>query len=367
MRRFGALVIGGGIAGVSLAYELSQSMSVGVLEMEGTLGVHTTGRSAATYLESYGPPEIRTLTSASRDFFTSPPEVIGDSPLSDLGLLWVAPESSLDALNDEYGELRSSVPSIERLDAAEVRALNPHLRAEWAAGGMYEPAAMEIDVHRLHQGYRHGIAAGSEVFTDARIVTAHREDEVWVLTDTRGNRYRAPLVINAAGAWADVVAAMHGAATVGLQPLRRTLFTVPGATATGARVPMTADIDNTFYIKPEGEDFLCSPADETLDQPHDVRPQDVDIARAIEAINEATDLQVRNVRTSWAGLRSFSADRLPVIGFDPLVDGFFWFAGQGGYGIQSAPAAAHLAVSILGGEQDPTGLSSRLSPARFMR
>ena len=200
---------------------------------------------------------------------------------------------------------------------------------------------------------------------------ADEDDELWTLTDAGNRRFRAPVVVNAAGAWVDVVAAMHGVPSIGVRPMRRTIFTVNAPTDVGRSVPMTCDLGDTFYIKPENDQFLCSPAEETLQQPHDPRPDELQVARAIEAINEATILDIRHVRTSWAGLRNFAPDRLPVVGYDPQVAGFFWLAGQGGYGIQTAPAMARLAASLVRGDgadlgiDDQAHLVAAIDPARL--
>lgn len=378
MDRYDVIIVGGGIAGVSLAYELSGGMKVGLLEMETTLAFHTTGRSAATFLETYGGPQIRALTTGSRQFLESPPESFEHSPLRDLGLVWVGTHGQGVKVRAMYDEMSALVPSVEVLDAQQAVEINPILKPDYIETALYEPGAMELDVHLLHQGYLRGFKErGGAVHTASRVTGANRsedfdEDHVWTLTDSGGNRYQSPLVVNAAGSWVDVVAAILGARSIGIQPLRRSIFMVPSPEGSRtAGLPMAADIEDTFYVKPDGEQYLCSPADEVLQSPSDPKPDELRIAQAMEVIDEATRIAPRHVRSSWAGLRNFSPDRVPVVGFDPSVAGFFWLAGQGGYGIQTAPAMARFAASLIRGEGTPPDLAERgldadaLSPARF--
>ena len=378
METYDAIVIGGGIAGVSLAYELQSDRRVGLLEMEMHLAFHTTGRSAATFLETYGGPQIRALTTGSRAFFENPTAPVEHSPLRPLGLVWIATEPNVRAIEGMYAEMHPLVPEVRVLTAAEAVQINPVLKQDHLALALFEPGAMEIDVHLLHQGFVRGFSDhGGVVRTAARVTGAVRSedfetDHVWTLIDSGGNKYRAPLVVNAAGSWVDVVAAMFGARSIGIAPLRRTIFMVPSPQGSRtAELPMAADVENTFYIKPDGEQYLCSPADEVLRSPSDPRPDELRIAQAMEAIDAATHLAPRHVRSSWAGLRNFAPDRIPVVGFDPRLDGFFWFAGQGGYGIQTAPAMARLAAALVRGQAPPADLVARgldvgrLTPARF--
>ncbi|WP_106848698.1 FAD-binding oxidoreductase [Blastococcus sp. Marseille-P5729] len=379
METFDAIVIGGGIAGVSLAYELASDRRVGLLEMETHLAFHTTGRSAATFLETYGGDQIRALTTGSRDFFENPPSFLDHSPLRPLGLVWVATHGRGARLQQMHAEMCALVPDAQLLSPEEAVQVNPILKGEYIEQAMLEPGAMELDVHLLHQGFVTGFRErGGIVHTAARVTGAVRsedfdEDHVWTLTDSGDNKYRAPLVVNAAGSWVDVVAATFGARSVGIAPLRRTIFMVPSPQGSRtASLPMAADVDDTFYVKPDGEQYLCSPADEVLQSPSDPRPDELRIAQAMEVIDEATHIAPRHVRSSWAGLRNFTPDRQPVVGFDPRVAGFFWFGGQGGYGIQTAPSMARLGAALARGEQPPADLVARgldvarLDPARFM-
>lgn len=226
---------------------------------------------------------------------------------------------------------------------------------------MLEPGALELDVSALHQGYvRRLRARGGAINTSTGVVGLSRRDGMWTAVTRNGAEYQAPVVVDAAGAWGDEVAALAGVPPVGLHPLRRTLFTISAPDDVDiAELPLTGDIGGTFYLKPEGPQFLCSPADETLSPPCDAKVDEVDIARALERIREATTLEARHVRSSWAGLRTFTADRSPVTGFEPGVDGFFWLVGQGGYGIQTAPALARAAAAIVRGDPLPEDVSAR--------
>jgi D-arginine dehydrogenase len=326
--------------------------------MESTLAFHTTGRSAATFLESYGGPQIRALTTSSRAFLEDPPDYFESRPLSPLPLLFVAPEGRGQLIRALQAEVSALVPDVHLVEPDEAQQLNPLLRPGYVELGMLEPGAMEIDVHAVHQGYVRGLRdRKGHIQASAKLVDASRSAGVWTVTDSAGERHQAPVIVNAAGAWVDEVAVLVGATPIGILPLRRTIFMLgaPEGLVTSG-LPLTGDIDATFYMKPEGPQFLCSPADEVLQSPGDARPDETEIARALDALESATTVNSRHVRTSWAGLRSFTPDRVPVVGFDPAVEGFFWFAGQGGYGIQTAPAMARSGAALIRGENWPEDL-----------
>ncbi len=343
------IVIGGGIAGVSAAYELAaEPSSVLLLEAEDQLAYHSTGRSAAMFILNYGPPSVRALTAAGRMFFQTPPEGFCEHPLvGPRGILAVArtgQEGGIEAFVAE-GE------GVEAISPEAALAKVPLLRREYLAATAYEADAREIDVHALHSGYVQGLKArGGRIVTKARVQGLERRAAGWIVETTAGP-FTAPVVVDAAGAWADEVAALAGLEPLGLVPKRRTAIIVdgPGEACDSSAWPVVADIgDNTWYFKPEaGGKLMVSPGDETPVPPCDIRPDELDIAVTVERFEQAMDLPVRRVEHSWAGLRTFAPDGTLVIGWDPRAEGFFWLAGQGGYGIQTAPAAARLAAALI--------------------
>ena len=367
------VVIGGGIAGVSVAYELSRSLGVTLLEMEPTLAYHTTGRSAATFLETYGGEQVRALTTASRPFFEAPPEGFDPVLATPRPLLQIALAGRGRRIDRMHAAVRALVADVERLDEARCREAFPLLKRGAVECGLYEPRALALDVAAIHQGYVRGARRrGAKIVRTAEVTMLRRHAERWVVTTADGRRHRAPAVVDAAGAWADVVAAAAGVQPVGLTPLRRTIFLVSSPLGEASRGwPNCSEVDEAFYVNPEGAQFLCSPADETPCAPSDAKPDEVEIARAIESIDAVTDLNVRSVNSSWAGLRTFAPDRNFVVGEDAGAPGFFWLAGQGGYGIQTAPATARLAAALVLGEATPPDLVdrgldvSRLAPDRL--
>jgi len=372
---YDVLVVGGGIAGISLAYELSATMRVGLLEMEGTLAFHTTGRSAATWISTYGNETVRALTRASHDFLADPPAALYDHRLATpLGVIHVGGPGQSAAISALYDEVAGLSPEAELADPARAVAYNPTLRPDWVEAALIEHGALEVDVAGLHQGYRRGLRAhGGEIHTRARVVGADRAGERWVLTTAEGATYAAPAVAVAAGAWVDELGALLGAAPLGIEPRRRTVFMVAAEELPPPPMTISGDLDNPFYYKPDVGQLLCSPADVTLQEPCDAKPDELEIARAIEAINEASTLGIRAIRTPWAGLRSFVADQTPVIGWNGEVDGLFWYAAQGGYGIQTGPAAARLGAALLRGQPLPSDIvetgfdPDRVSPRRLHR
>jgi D-arginine dehydrogenase len=264
-------------------------------------------------------------------------------------------------VEDMHAAVLPLVPDAELLDTARCREAFPLLRPETVERGMYEPRALAIDVAALHQGFVRGARInGAEIVRDAEVRSLDHRGDAWSVTTGDGTTHRAPVVVNAAGAWADVVAAAAGVDPVGLRPLRRTIFMVASPLGEASRVlPNCSDVDESFYANPEGAQFLCSPADETPSPPCDAKPDELEIARAIESINAATTIGVRSVASSWAGLRTFAPDRNFVVGDDPQAPGFFWLAGQGGYGIQTAPATARLSAAMVLGQSVPADLVAR--------
>ncbi|HEY8374222.1 MAG TPA: FAD-binding oxidoreductase [Pseudonocardiaceae bacterium] len=360
------VVVGGGIAGVSIAGELAEHCSVVLLEQESQLAYHTTGRSAATFLESYGGPEIRALTHASRALVDRAGQERGAPLFSPRPLLWVTDRDHLPELD----ALVAANPTLQRIGVDEARELCPVLDPAYLAGAATEPGAQDVDVLGLHQYYlARARRYGARVLVDTRVESGERSGSRWRLHTTQGP-VEADVVVNAAGAWGDDLAARLGVAPIGLSPLRRTIAVAP-LDGVNRSWPLVADVAETFYFRPEGPGILLSPADETPCAPCDAKPADLDVALAVERVNAATSLQVRSVRVAWAGLRTFAPDRNPVIGFDPGHEGFFWLVGQGGYGIQSTPATALLATGLITRGTVPdvltaTGLDvTRLSPDRL--
>jgi len=353
------LIIGAGIAGASAACELSAHGRVIVLEREDAPGYHTTGRSAAQFIETYGNRVIRHLTRASRAFYVAPHRGFAEHPLvKTRPALFIAREDQLDDLARFEEDVRPLAPTIERLSSREVAQLIPVMREDYVAAGVIEPESMDIDVHALHQGYLSRLRRrGGEVVVNAQVAALSRQADTWRV-ETRAGRFAAPVVINAAGAWSDELARLAGARPIGLQPKRRTAITFDGPDGMSCGAwPLVADIGEKFYFKPESGRILASPADETPMPPCDVQPDEIDIAITVDRIETATTLKVRRIEHKWAGLRSFVADKSLVIGFDDAVQGFFWLVGQGGYGIQTAAAAARTAAGLIIAGQLPDDIA----------
>ncbi|MBX3636982.1 MAG: FAD-binding oxidoreductase [Rubrivivax sp.] len=365
-------IVGAGIAGAALAHVLSSSRSVLLLEREAQPGQHSTGRSAAMFMESYGSPQGRALTRASRALYGAPPPDFGDAPvLSPRGALyvgWQGQETLLDAMQDG---LRATGSTIERLDAAATLARVPVLRAEGLVGALWEADAMDIDVHVLHQGLLRGARRqGMQLLCNAELQQAVHDGHGWTLTLADGRRLRTRHLVNAAGAWADEVARRCGSRALGVQPKRRSAFTFDAPDGVDFRSwPVTAAIAEHWYFKPDAGQLLGSPANADPVPAHDVVAEEIDIASGIAAIEADTTLRIRRPRRTWAGLRSFAPDGEMLIGFDD--GGLFWLAGQGGWGIQSAHGAALLAAALLRGEALPQALrrggvdADALSPRRL--
>ena len=376
MQDFDFAVVGAGIAGVSAAYHLAPQARVVILERERVAAYHTTGRSAALHSETYGSAEIRAITVASGRFYRKPPAgFTNHALLTPRGALLAGRAEQQAALQKAAAEYARLVPSVRWLDPVETLRRQPLLKPEAGAGGAIFEAAEDMDVAAIHGGFLKGArAAGAVLRLDAEVINLDRKDGRWTIRLRDGESVTAATIVNASGAWADVLAGLAGAAPVGLVPKRRTAFTFdapPGLDL--ARMPMAIDFDETWYIKPEVGQFLGSPADETPSPPCDAQPEEMDIAIAVERIETATTLAIRRIKNKWAGLRSFVADKNLVVGFDPKVEGFFWLAGQGGYGIQTGEAAGRLAAGLALGKGMPADIAAlgvseaALSPARFRR
>ncbi len=369
------LICGSGIAGASLAYELASHGKVLVVEAEDQHGYHTTGRSAAMYIESYGAAPLRRLTASSRAFFDAPPPGFSDYPLlSPRGCLTLATADQSAALATFAVDIAATGVEYEHLSGAAARAKVSILRPEAVSEAVFEPHACDIDANGLHAGYlKLAHANGVEFRLSAKLEGLDPTATGWRARLAGGQTVQARIVINAAGAWADQVAALAGAARLGLAPKRRTAIILDAPP--GVEIddwPSVMDVDEQFYFKPEAGRILASPADETPSEPVDAAPEELDIAICVDRIQTAADLPVRRVVRSWAGLRTFAPDRAPVFGYDAGVANFFWYAGQGGYGMQIAPAAARLGAALVlrqgvPGDIADHGLTAEVvAPARIM-
>ncbi len=352
-------VVGAGIAGASLASGLAPHGRVVVLEAEDRPGYHSTGRSAAFWTESYGGPGVVPLTIHSGPFLEQ------HGLLTRRGALTMARAHELGALEAFIAEYSALGVRVEPQDRAALERRLPGLRAEWALGA-FEPDCCDIDVAALHQHWlgeaRRG---GVELRCRSGLTGAQRQDGSWTLQLADGQTLRAAVLVNAAGAWADNVAQLAGLPPIGVQPYRRTVAQLRLSAPPPADLPLTLGIDGSFYFKPEAGKLWLSPHDETPTPPCDAAPEELDVATAIDRFEAVVDWRIVQVEHKWAGLRSFSPDRLPVYGFDPLQAGFFWAAGQGGFGIQTAPAAADMALRLLLGQASGAVAPQPYDPARF--
>jgi D-arginine dehydrogenase len=368
------IVIGSGIAGASVAYWLAPHGRVVVLERESQPGYHATGRSAALFMESYGTPQVRALTLASRAFFERPPQGFADHPLlAPRGALIVATEQQQRQL-EQHWEILLSTPRARRMSSADSCSMVPVLRPERVLGSVYEPGVCDMDVHAIHQGYvREMRRAGGTLVCNAEVSAIERVRADWRV-HTHDAVYQAPVVLNAAGAWVDAVARMAGVAPIGIEPRRRSAFIfAPPEGLDASRWPLVLGAAEDWYIKPDAGMLLGSPANADAVEPQDIQPEDMDIALAINRIEEMTTLTIRRPTHTWAGLRSFVADGDLVGGFDAIAPGFFWVAAQGGYGIQTCAAMGEACASLARGlpitqRIADFGLTAAmLSPARLRR
>jgi len=345
-----------------------------LLERESQPGMHSTGRSAAMFMESYGPPQVRALTRASRAWYQQPPPGFADVPiLSARGALYVGRGDQQGAFDALLRELSVSGHGVQHVSAAECLRRVPVLREAGLLGGVLEADAMDIDVHALHQGFLRGFKhLGGTLWCDAEVTQGIASGGRWSLELADGRRVRCRTVVNAAGAWADELAKRCGALPLYIQPKRRSAFTFPAPAGVDTRAwPTVADVEERWYFKPDAGQLLGSPANADPVAAHDVAPEEIDIATGIAAIEAATTLTIRRPSRTWAGLRSFSPDGELVIGWDPMRTALFWLAGQGGYGIQCAAGEAQLAAALWLGVPLPEALRAQgvqahaLEPARF--
>jgi D-arginine dehydrogenase len=374
-----AVVIGAGIAGTSVAYFLSNHAKVLVLERESQAGLHSTGRSAALFSETYGSAQVRALTRASRAFVERPPRgFVENALLSPRGALVVGTQEQSAQVMEDFDAMRAALPQLQLLDTAQMRTRVPVLEPGFAHLGMFEPGAADIDVNSLHQGFIRGLKQrGSRLECGVQIHSIERSGGEWLLeVSMRGaqpHELRAPLVLDAAGAWADEVAALAGVAPLGVEPRRRTAFLFqPPEGVTTHHWPFVTSVSEDFYFKPDAGLLLGSPANADPERPHDVQPEELDIALAIDRIERATTMRIERPLRPWAGLRSFVSDGGLVGGFDPTVRGFFWLAALGGYGIQTCAAmgeaCAHLALGrVLPAHLADAGLSAAMLGVERLR
>ncbi|WP_423140574.1 NAD(P)/FAD-dependent oxidoreductase [Parablastomonas sp. CN1-191] len=354
--RYDIAIVGAGMAGASLGAALAAQARVLVIEAEDRPGYHATGRSAAFWTESYGGPGVQPLTTASGPFLRE------GGFLSERGALTIARRGRENALADFAATYRDLGVRVDELDRAALLARIPGLRDAWTRGA-FEPACADIDVSALHHHYLSQLRGA--VRCRAALTQALRRASGWDLTLANGATVQAAILVNAAGAWADTVAQLAGVGPIGIAPYRRTVAQVRTAPAPPADLPLVLDLDETFYFKPEAGRLWLSPHDETPSAALDAAPEEIDVALAIDRFEGVADWRIEAVEHKWAGLRSFAPDRLPVYGFDRAEPAFFWFAGQGGFGIQTAPAAADLAARLVVGRAPGVVDPAPYAPTRF--
>jgi D-arginine dehydrogenase len=357
MSDFDVIIVGGGIAGASLGAEIAGKRRALIVEAEEQCGYHSTGRSAAFFLESYGGPEVAKLTTGSAAFLNEPP-----ADFADHGFLhW---RGALHLSEGDWPELPVGLRG-RRVERDELERMLPGIRDQWLRG-LFEPACADIDVAALHAAFlRQFRRMGGTIATRSRLVGARRVGEGWEITLADGSRKAAPVLVNAAGAWADDVAQASGISRLGLEPKRRTMVQLRVGRAGLKDLPLVNDSAGSFYFKGEGDRTIwLSPHDEIATGPCDAAPEEIDVATAIDRFENVVDWPVEQVERRWAGLRTFAPDRLPVYGFDPAAPGFFWCAGQGGFGIQTSPAAAKMAAALLL-DEEPGATDVDIDPAAF--
>jgi D-arginine dehydrogenase len=365
MQQFDIVVIGAGIAGSTLAAALAPNCRVALIEAEEAPGYHATGRSAAMWEPNYGPPDVRHLTVLSHAFFQAPPPGFTETPLlSPRSVVLLAPEPQRAELEQALNESAGLRP----LSIDAVRAMVPALRPDYAVLAAIDDA-FNIDVAALQQGYLRQLRAdGGVLALRNRAGQIERHTGAWHVHTTSGDVFRAPVVANAAGAWGDEVAGTAGVAPLGLRPCRRTGAIIDPTPWQVERWPMLCEIRETWWARPDARTrLMVSPADATPMHPHDVQPDELDIAIAIDRMQQALDIEVRRVERSWAGLRTFSPDGSLAFGWAPDVEGFFWCVGQGGYGIQTSPAAGRLCADMILGRYpgEAARVIAAIDPARF--
>ncbi|MCT7377806.1 NAD(P)/FAD-dependent oxidoreductase [Chelativorans salis] len=359
------VVIGAGIAGAGIAAALTSEHEVLLLEQEDQPGYHSTGRSAAIFVQNYGNDVIRVLSRASAPLFADADAALFPAPLlKRRGILFVTDGAG----RAEHEHLLGTAAGLEEITADEAVARVPLLKREWIAAAAYEADAMDIDVAALHQGWLKGAKrAGARLLTGAALRKGTHSRGGWTL-ETAVGEVTARVVVNAAGAWADHVAAACGVAPLGLVPMRRSMAVLPAPEGFDIRDwPLVAETADNWYFKPDGGRLLVSPSDEDPVEPHDAFVDDMVLAEGLYRYEQAVRSPVTRIESSWAGLRTFAPDRTPVVGFDAGAEGFFWLAGQGGYGMQTAPALSRLAAGLVSGDtpHDLAAVAAAMSPSRL--
>jgi D-arginine dehydrogenase len=366
------LIIGGGVAGLSAAAMLTPHANVTVLEAEESVGFHSSGRSATMLHFALGNPVVRSLTLASRPFFDRPPDGFTDVPLGrTMPVLVHAREEELDEL-DALDAAIAPFARLERAGPDKMTELCPVLKVGegHSVAALVDRNGLKLDTDALLQGYARALRGnGGTLVTGARVAQIAREGEAWAIVTDRGERFSAAVLINAAGSWADTIAGMAGVTGIGLAPKRRTIITFDapeGCDPSGW--PFVKTVGDELYFAPESGRLFASPMDEVPSAPSDAQPDDYEVALAAHRVQERTTMRVRRIVHKWAGLRSFAPDGMPVVGFAPDAPGFFWLAGQGGFGLQTSPAMGSVVASLIAGMPWPLGdvPSGDLSPSRFL-
>ncbi len=368
------IIIGAGIAGTSAAWRLSTHGKVIVLEKEKLPGYHTTGRSAAFFTTNYGNQTIRNLTKASYKFFINPPKNFNNYPLihKGSGTIFIGNKKQSKSIDKEIIKNMNSDTRISEISLGKVFQLAPMLRKNYVSRALLEKDSMYMDVNELHQSFIRGIVkTKNEIICNAEVKKIEKNKNIWTLKTSKGD-FKSPIIINAAGAWSDHIGKLANGSTIGLKPFRRTVIVFNHNKKNyGNLWPLIIDIDENFYFKPESGNVLASPADETPTIPCDVQPEEIDVALTIENVKTTTKFNINKIIKKWAGLRSFVPDRTPVVGEDPKLKGFFWLAGQGGYGIMTSPSISKIIECLITGRDWPKDLiyynikENSLSPYRL--
>ena len=343
---FDVIILGSGIAGISLAAKLSKYVSVCIIEKESIVSFHSTGRSFAFYVESYGNEIIKKLTKASKEFFLNNKSSDNQSILKKRGVVYISNKHQINAKNKLYNELSES--KIEKLNYKDTLKLLPCLNKKYIDSSIYDPEASDIDVNILYNIYLRKLKKNKgEIFTNIKINHFKQHHKNWEIS-TDNMKFSCDIVVNATGAWSDEISKMVSGTKINLVPKKRTVFCFkPCKIKIENKWPLAVDVQEKFYFKIENDIVLASPADETPSYPHDAFAEDIDIAIGIERIKNSTNFKFKNIINKWSGLRNFVKDKTPVIGFDKKISNFFWLSGQGGYGIQTSPALADICKNLI--------------------